>query len=141
MSFMYSSSKHFLGPVVLGTGCPPRDKEPGLKKLLVKLAGRARRELRRPCREPLKVAPGPDLWDGRFPRGIKSETGKPRRLVPPLRSSSFGAKETEGITLRFTSALCFPDSHYRCGLPGLTPCGGTSAVYFQDLLGSFTALS
>ena len=87
------------------------------------------------------MAPGPDLWDGRFPRGIKSETGKPRRLVPPLRSSSFGTEETEGITLRFTSALCFPDSHYRFGLPGLTPCGGTSAVYFQDLLGSFTALS
>ena len=42
MSFMYSSSKHFLGPVVLGNGCPRRDKEPGLKKLLVKWAGRAR---------------------------------------------------------------------------------------------------
>ena len=27
------------------------------------------------------MAHGPDLTDGRFPRGIKSETGKPRRLV------------------------------------------------------------
>lgn len=37
--FLCLSSKHYLGPVVLGNGCPPRDKEPGLKKLIAEWAG------------------------------------------------------------------------------------------------------